>query len=225
VPPRMCGQLAASPAIIRRTGHRVESLIAIDGGWRVEGKNQHEQTWSCEAQVAVVCTAYQMKSFAPWASLPLTPVRGQITIIPAIPYSGNLRTIVCARGYLAPSVAGLHVMGATHSFNDEDVALRASDHVENLSRLTEISPVLARMMNIDSMDVGRLGGRASVRASVPGAMPLVGELLPGLYTSLGHGTRGLITAGLSGELVAAAACGQLLPLPWSIIDALAPATR
>jgi tRNA 5-methylaminomethyl-2-thiouridine biosynthesis bifunctional protein len=54
-------------------------------------------------------------------------------------------------------------------------------------------------------------------------MPLVGELLPGLYTSLGHGTRGLITAGLSGELIAASVCGQLPPLPLSIIKALAPA--
>jgi tRNA 5-methylaminomethyl-2-thiouridine biosynthesis bifunctional protein len=54
-------------------------------------------------------------------------------------------------------------------------------------------------------------------------MPLVGELLPGLYTSLGHGTRGLITAGLSGELIAAAACGQLPPLPQATIKALSPA--
>jgi tRNA 5-methylaminomethyl-2-thiouridine biosynthesis bifunctional protein len=56
-------------------------------------------------------------------------------------------------------------------------------------------------------------------------MPLVGELLPGLYTSLGHGTRGLITAGLSAESVAAIACGQLLPLPLSVVNALSPARR
>ena len=54
-------------------------------------------------------------------------------------------------------------------------------------------------------------------------MPLVGELLPGLYTSLGHGTRGLITAGISGELIAAAACEQLLPLPLAMVKTLAPA--
>ncbi len=53
-------------------------------------------------------------------------------------------------------------------------------------------------------------------------MPLVGELLPGLYTSLGHGTRGLISAGLSGELIASASCEQLLPLPLAVVKALAP---
>ena len=225
VPPRFCAELAANPAIVRRTGHRVESLTAADAGWRVEGKDQREQTWSYEAPVVVVCTGYQVKSFAPLADLPLTPVRGQITIIPATPHSENLRTIVCAGGYLAPSIAGLHVVGATHGFNDEAVDLRADDHVENLSRLTEISPALASAMNIDSLDIGRLDGRAAVRASVPGAMPLVGELLPGLYTSLGHGTRGLITAGLSGELIAAAACGQLPPLPSAVVNALSPQTR
>ncbi|SEO74674.1 bifunctional tRNA (5-methylaminomethyl-2-thiouridine)(34)-methyltransferase MnmD/FAD-dependent 5-carboxymethylaminomethyl-2-thiouridine(34) oxidoreductase MnmC [Nitrosovibrio sp. Nv6] len=225
VPPRLCAALARSPAIVRHTGHLVESLKAVEGGWRVEGKGQHDQAWSHEAQVAVVCTAYQLKSFAPWANLPLTPVRGQITALPATPHSVNLRTIVCAGGYLVPSISGLHMVGATHSFNDESVDLRASDHVENLSRLTEISPVLAKAMNIDSLDVGQLSGRASVRASVPGAIPLVGELLPRLYTSLGHGTRGIITAGLSGELIAADSCRQLSPLPLAVANALRPAGR
>jgi tRNA 5-methylaminomethyl-2-thiouridine biosynthesis bifunctional protein len=225
VPTRFCAELAANPAIVRRTSHRVESLTATNAGWQVEGRSQHDGTWAYEAQIAVVCTGYQVKSFAPLADFPLTPVRGQVTTIPATPYSENLRTIVCTGGYLAPSVAGVHVIGATHGFNDEAIDLRVADHVENLSRLTEISPALASAMNIDSLDIGRLGGRAAVRASVPGAMPLVGESLPGLYTSLGHGTRGLITAGLSGELIAAAACGQLPPLPASVVNALSPARK
>lgn len=224
-PARFCAELAASPAITKRTGHRVESLTAANTGWRVEGKDQRGQIWSHETQLVVACTGYQVKSFVPLADLPLTPVRGQITLVPATPHSENLRAIVCAGGYLAPSVAGMHVIGATHGFNDEAIDLRAADHVENLSRLREISPALASAMNIDSLDIGRLGGRAAVRASVPGAMPLVGESLPGLYTSLGHGTRGLITAGLSGELIAAAACGQLPPLPASVVNALSPARK
>jgi tRNA 5-methylaminomethyl-2-thiouridine biosynthesis bifunctional protein len=142
--------------------------------------------------------------------------------LPATPQSEILRTIVSANGYLAPSAGTLHVLGATLGFNDEAVDLRASDHTENLSTLADISPALAKSMNIDSLDVEQLNGRASVQASVSGAMPLVGELLPGLYTSLGHGTRGLITAGLSGELIAAIACGQLLSLSLGVVNALAP---
>ncbi|BBJ22805.1 bifunctional tRNA (5-methylaminomethyl-2-thiouridine)(34)-methyltransferase MnmD/FAD-dependent 5-carboxymethylaminomethyl-2-thiouridine(34) oxidoreductase MnmC [Candidatus Nitrotoga sp. AM1P] len=222
VPSQMCAALAASPAIVQRTGCHVESLAPVESGWRVVGKDERQQPWFDEAQVVVVCTGYQVKSFAPLSHISLTPVRGQITLLPATPHSENLRTIVSANGYLAPSSGELHVLGATHDFNDEAVDLRASDHLENLSTLAEISPALTKLMNIDSLDVERLNGRASVRASVPGAMPLVGELLPGLYTSLGHGTRGLITAGLSGELIAAMACRQLSPLPLPLVNALTP---
>ena len=70
-----------------------------------------------------------------------------------------------------------------------------------------------------------LAGRAGVRCSVPGATPLVGEVEPGLYCSLGHGTRGLLTAGIAGEVIAAAMCGQLPPLPQSLLDELAPLPR
>ncbi|MBA4143666.1 MAG: bifunctional tRNA (5-methylaminomethyl-2-thiouridine)(34)-methyltransferase MnmD/FAD-dependent 5-carboxymethylaminomethyl-2-thiouridine(34) oxidoreductase MnmC [Nitrosospira sp.] len=224
VPPRVCAALATSPSITRLTGYRAESLTATDTCWHVTGKDQHEQPWSFSAPVVVACTGYRVKTLAPLAHLPLTPVRGQITAFPATPYSERLRAIVCASGYLTPSAEGLHMIGATHGFNDESTCLRTSDTVENLSRLREISPALSKAADIDSVRVaGQLGGRASVRASFPGAMPLVGELLPGLYTSLGHGTRGLITAGLSGELIAAAASGQLPPLPFDVINALARA--
>jgi tRNA 5-methylaminomethyl-2-thiouridine biosynthesis bifunctional protein len=226
VPPRLCAALAASPGIARITGHRVKSLAAVKDGWLVEVEDSHERRSSLEAQAVAVCTGYQVKSLPPLANLPLTAVRGQITALLATPRSDKLRTIVCAGGYVTPSVAGvpgMHVAGATHAFNDEGIDLRTSDHMENLSRIAEISPVLAEALRADALDVNSLSGRAAVRASVPGAMPLVGKLLPGLYTSLGHGTRGLITAGLSGELIAAAACQQLPPLPLSIIKALAPA--
>jgi len=38
----------------------------------------------------------------------------------------------------------------------------------------------------------------------------------------GHGSRGLITAPLSGELVAAWVCGEPLPLPRAVAEACHP---
>jgi tRNA 5-methylaminomethyl-2-thiouridine biosynthesis bifunctional protein len=222
-PPRLCAALTENPAIERLTGRRVKSLAAVKDGWLVEMEDSHERraSSSLEAQAVAVCTGYQVKSLPPLANLPLTAVRGQITALPATARSDKLRAIVCAGGYVTPSVAGVHTAGATHAFNDEGIDVRVSDHMENLSRIAEISPALAEALH--ALDVNFLSGRAAVRGSVPGAMPLVGKLLPGLYTSLGHGTRGLITAGLSGELIAAFACGQLPPLPLPIIKALTPA--
>lgn len=225
VPPRMCDVLAQSPAIVQRTGYHVDALTAVDDEWRVEGRDQHNQTWFCQAEVAIICSGPKAASLQPSANLPITPVRGQITLAPSTRASENLKTIVCTSGYLAPSTAGFHLIGATHRFNDEETGVRIAEHLENLSRLAEMSPELAKAAAIMSQGAGQLEGRASIRASVPGAMPLVGELFPRLYTSLAHGTRGLITAGLSGEVIAAAACGQLPPLPLHVLAALAPTVR
>ncbi|MBU1776002.1 MAG: FAD-dependent 5-carboxymethylaminomethyl-2-thiouridine(34) oxidoreductase MnmC, partial [Gammaproteobacteria bacterium] len=70
-----------------------------------------------------------------------------------------------------------------------------------------------------------LAGRAGVRCSVPGATPLVGEVESGLYCSLAHGTRGLLTAGLSAEIIAAEMCGTMPPLPQDLLQALSPLHR
>jgi tRNA 5-methylaminomethyl-2-thiouridine biosynthesis bifunctional protein len=227
-PARMCEALADDLRIEHRLGYSVDSLTrekSTDAAWHVAGRDRNGQSWEQIAQIVVVCTSYQVKTFTPLAGLPLTPVRGQITALPVTQPSKNLRTILGAGAYLSPPVGNFHVAGATHGFNDVSVELRSSDHWENLSRLSEISPALVAAWGNDSLNLTQLGGRASVRASVPGAIPLVGEFLPGLYTSLGHGTRGLLTAGLSGELIAAAACRQLLPLPETLSRTLNPAVR
>jgi len=228
VPASVCEVLAADPRITQRLGCSADSLAwkkDTDAGWHVAGQDQNGQSWEQAAQIVAVCTSYQVKNFKPLADFPLTPVRGQITALPVTPPSKNLRTIVSARAYLSPGVAGTHVAGATHGFNDVSLELRTCDHLENLHKLSEISPALVKAWDNDTLHPARLGGRASVRASLPGAMPLAGEFLPGLFTSLGHGTRGLLTAGLCGELIAAAACKQLLPLPGALSRALNPAVR
>jgi len=68
-------------------------------------------------------------------------------------------------------------------------------------------------------------GRASIRCSAPGSMPFVGEVQAGLYCSLAHGTRGLLTAGIAGEVIAAQICGELPPLPTEILAELNPLSR
>jgi tRNA 5-methylaminomethyl-2-thiouridine biosynthesis bifunctional protein len=134
-----------------------------------------------------------------------------------------LRTVVCGDGYCAPSMNGFHVSGATHAFGDEARDLRAADHEDNLAKLASFAPALHAALG--ELDVQHLDGRASVRCSAPGATPLVGEVQSGLYCSLAHGTRGLLTAGLSAEIVAAQACGQLPPQPAAVVDALSPRRR
>jgi tRNA 5-methylaminomethyl-2-thiouridine biosynthesis bifunctional protein len=46
-----------------------------------------------------------------------------------------------------------------------------------------------------------------------------------LYCSLAHGTRGLLTAGLSAEIIAAQMCGTVPPLPQGLLETLSPLHR
>lgn len=218
VPPALCERLADHALIERRFDHTVDTLMQTDAGWRAAGKD-----WSVEAGIAVVCCAHSALALEPFANFPLTPVRGQVSLLPATDASRALRAVICGDGYCAPAVGGAHVIGATHTFDDEAIDVRAADHADNLSKLASFAPRLRETLG--ELDIERLEGRASVRCSAPGATPLVGEVQPGLYCSLAHGTRGLLTAGLSGEIIAAQAFGQLPPLSAAVLSALSPRSR
>ncbi|MBI5918214.1 MAG: bifunctional tRNA (5-methylaminomethyl-2-thiouridine)(34)-methyltransferase MnmD/FAD-dependent 5-carboxymethylaminomethyl-2-thiouridine(34) oxidoreductase MnmC [Nitrosomonadales bacterium] len=221
VPPQVCARLAS--AAVQRLQHEVVAISRADHGWRVTGSNAQGVVWVEEADIVVVCNGHQARTLASFANFPLTPVRGQITELPATPRSSAIQPILCAEGYCAPAQDGRHVAGATHAFDDESLEVRPADHAENLAKLAEHISSLSRALGEPAIDA--LTGRASVRCSAPGATPLVGEVSPGLFCSLAHGTRGLLTAGLSAELIAAAACGQLQPVPNSVLAALSPAKR
>lgn len=216
VPPQVCARLADHPLITQRLGCEVTALERTASGWCASGEG-----FAIEAEQVVVCSGYQAKNLSQFAAFPLQPVRGQISILPATAASESLHAVLCAEGYCAPAVAGQHVAGATNTFDDDSLDIREIDHADNLGKIAAHMPALHQALG----DAKPLAGRAGVRCSVPGATPLVGEVEPGLYCSLAHGTRGLLTGGITGEVIAAAICGQLPPLPQSLLDALAPLQR
>jgi tRNA 5-methylaminomethyl-2-thiouridine biosynthesis bifunctional protein len=223
VPPKLCAALAHHARIEQRLGYEVDGLEKQASGWCVNGRDTQGVQWRAAADVVLVCCAHSAKNLAQFEHFPLMHVRGQITLVPESETSQALQSVVCGDGYCAPAVDGAHVMGATHAFDDESTEIRSADHADNLTSLGEYAPALRQALGEVSLD--ELQGRASVRCSAPGSTPLVGEVEQGLYCSLAHGTRGLLTAGVSAEVLAAQICGQLPPLPTSILAALAPLPR
>ena len=216
VPPAVCARLVAHPNITLRLASEVTALQRTDTGWRATGEG-----FDLAAEQVVVCCAHQAQQLAPFAEMSLQPVRGQISVLAATAASAALKSVLCAEGYCAPAVDGHHVAGATSSFDDAATDLRDADHADNLVKLAAHMPALYQALGTAEV----VDGRAGVRCSVPGATPLAGEVQPGLYCSLAHGTRGLLTAGLAAEVVAAAMCGQLPPLPQELLQALSPLHR
>lgn len=244
-PPALCQQQLQHPGIRLLTHQEVLELRKVDGQWQAWAGER----LLASAPVVVLAGAADVLRFEPCAQLPLKRIRGQITRLPATPSSRALRTVVCAEGYVAPPRGDEHTLGASFDFHSTDLAPTVAEHQGNLALLDEISVDLAQRLGTTELDPGQLQGRAAFRCTSPDYLPIVGPVadaqtfaqayavlgrdarqvpdvacpwLDGLYVNSGHGSRGLITAPLSGELVAAWVCGEPLPLPRAVAEACHP---
>ncbi|MCP1464591.1 bifunctional tRNA (5-methylaminomethyl-2-thiouridine)(34)-methyltransferase MnmD/FAD-dependent 5-carboxymethylaminomethyl-2-thiouridine(34) oxidoreductase MnmC [Pseudomonas sp. S3E17] len=244
-PPALCQWQARQPGIEVLAHHEVLDLRKVDGHWQAWDGNR----LLASAPVVVLAGAAEVKRFAASAELPLKRIRGQITRLPQTAASQALATVVCAEGYVAPARLGEHTLGASFDFNNDDLTPTAAEHAGNLELLQEISPDLAQRLHAADLAAETLEGRAAFRCTSPDYLPIVGPLadslafaqaydalrkdarhtpqatcpwLDGLYINSGHGSRGLITAPLSGELLAAWLDNEPLPLPRSVAEACHP---
>lgn len=244
-PPALCRWQAGQANVRLLTHHNVLQLRRVDGLWQaLDGERM-----LAEAPVVVLAGAAEIRQFDGCAGLPLKRIRGQISKLPATDASQALQTVVCSDGYVAPPRDGEHTLGASFDFHSTDTEPTVEEHRSNLELLREISPDLAERLEIDRLDPQCLDGRAAFRCTSPDYLPLVGPLaeagafaesyaalaknarqvpdepcpwLEGLYINSGHGSRGLITAPLCGELLAAWVNGDALPVPRELAEACHP---
>ena len=242
-PPALCRQLASHPRIRLLTHSEALELRRVNGHWQaLDGERL-----LAEAPVAILAGAAEVRRFA--AELPLKRIRGQISRLPQTARSAELACVVCAEGYVAPPRGGEHTLGASFDFHSQDCAPTAAEHAGNLELLREISADLAERLDTDRLDPAQLEGRAAFRCTSPDYLPIVGPLADpaafaetyavlgkdarqvpdspcpwrdGLYVNSGHGSRGLITAPLCGELLAAWLNDEPLPLPRAVAEACHP---
>ena len=244
-PPALCELLSQQPNIQLQLHQEALELRREDGRWQAWNGEQ----LLASASVVVLASAAEIKGFSQSAGLPLKRIRGQISRLPATAASRALSTVVCAEGYVAPVRQDKHTLGASFDFNSDDLTLNRADHASNLQLLEEISPELAKQLNAAELAPEHLQGRAAFRCTSPDYLPIVGPLadaaafseayavlskdarqvpdtpcpwLDGLYINSGHGSRGLITAPLSGELIAAWLNDEPLPVPADVAQACHP---
>ncbi|HEX4180086.1 MAG TPA: tRNA (5-methylaminomethyl-2-thiouridine)(34)-methyltransferase MnmD [Caulobacteraceae bacterium] len=185
------------------------AAIAPDGdAWRlIDGQGREI------ARAEIVCVAAGAGTAALAPNLPISPVRGQISLIetPTPPAAA------IGAGYVIPTRTGF-LIGATHDRGDGSTEVRAEDHRRNIDLVAQARPRLAA-----SLDPGGLRGRAGVRAVTPDFLPLAGPIGPaGPYILCGLGSRGFCAAPLLAEHVAALALGIASPLPRSLGDIVDP---
>ena len=120
-------------------------------------------------------------------------------------------------GYALDLPGGERLFGASFLPGDEGLEEREAEHDDNRGRLAAIAPSLA-----EGVATERLSGRASLRATTPDRLPIVGRLADGLWVSTGHGARGLTWSAWLAEYLVSQIEGTPSPLPRDLAAGLEP---
>lgn len=210
-PARLVKSLLSSPLITVLLSTPVTALQRTESRWTLFSGNKE----LLEADVVVVANAFECRSLTETSWLPTEQVRGQIIEIATNPLLQKLSSALCFDGYIFPEHNGVHLLGASydHQFMDPNLCLkRSSDLIRRLCK---------RVPELTEEEITVLGGRVSYRTSTHDRLPYVGlvptkesakaaiegrgdspEYYPSLYISSGHGSRGLLSTPLGGELLA-----------------------
>ncbi|MEY4368908.1 MAG: hypothetical protein RL564_858 [Pseudomonadota bacterium] len=208
-PPLLVKEMLDHPLITLRNGLAVRAIVRHDQTWQL---TLSDETF-IETSILIVATAFDT-GLSP-AKLKMGRARGQLSQLPARD-DYPLSMVVCRDGYISPAVDGMHTIGATLQHDDEDTSARRADDIENFERVQRLLPGF--VSDASQLSSGRVGWRATTQDR----LPLVGQLAPGLYASLGHGARGMTTAPVCAEFLVALMCDEPLPLGRDWVGRLNP---
>lgn len=233
-PQLFCEALLDSELITRLVSTEAVE-IQHGAGWTVSLANEQ----SMAADIVVLCNANELHQFEYCKNIPITPVRGQVNFFKENAYSRAIQPVICSDHYLSPSVGGVHSFGTSYAPYDLNPELTDEDTKANLQALKKISPML-----FDSINPSEVTGRVAWRSTTRDYIPLSGQLInksalresspryndrprdlpwvKGLYVNAGHGSKGMITAPLCGELIANLITDEQLLIDSSIAAKLNP---
>ncbi|TKF22608.1 bifunctional tRNA (5-methylaminomethyl-2-thiouridine)(34)-methyltransferase MnmD/FAD-dependent 5-carboxymethylaminomethyl-2-thiouridine(34) oxidoreductase MnmC [Vibrio genomosp. F6] len=200
----------------------------------------------------VVANGHKFTQFEQTQRIPLTPVKGQVSHIPTTENLSKLKTVLCFDGYLTPQNLnnGHHCIGANYDKSNIDqefdpevqqhngVRLAGSLPDQEWAKETDTSGNLSRQgirsVSRDHLPfVGNVGDFEAIttqyqnlhnfnpkRDSLDDIKPV--SSYPNLYCFIGLGSRGLSSASLLAEVLASQICGDPLPLPADVLEAIHP---
>lgn len=210
-------------------------------GWQIDFANGHQR----QHRVVILANGWQISQFAQTATLPVTPVAGQVSHIPTTPDLMRLRQVLSYDGYLTPyNPANLtHCLGATHHRYQQHACYRQQDQLLNRQRLIDC---LAGQNWTSQTDISGQQARCAVRLVVRDHLPLIGNApdrqatlsqyarlatlasvpvapyYQDLFILAALGSRGLTSAPLAAEILAAQISGEPQPLDNATLNALNP---
>ena len=243
-PPAFCAALARMSSTLLSVD--AISLSCKDGVWKIADSTGRVQT---QADVVILANGIDVSRIPFTSLLPLAAMRGQISMISPTDISKSLRTVLSFGPYITPPHLGAHCVGATYdsidySQNTTQVAACEADDARNIEAINSALPdMLSGTHTIAPYH------RAAIRCTSPDHLPIAGpvpdqfEFLrdyadlrhghpwtkhpkaayqKGLYVLTGLGSRGLTSAPLAAETIAAHISNEPWPLERDLITAMHP---
>ncbi|MBU2712451.1 bifunctional tRNA (5-methylaminomethyl-2-thiouridine)(34)-methyltransferase MnmD/FAD-dependent 5-carboxymethylaminomethyl-2-thiouridine(34) oxidoreductase MnmC [Zooshikella harenae] len=245
-PQALCEAMLAHLNITTYYHQQVTSLVLQTGdteqGWHVTTADQHWQS-----PHVIIAAGHTCQTLLPDVELPMKAIRGQVS---QLPFQGlSPKTVICGDGYISPMVDNVLHVGATFTHDNADSTCTVQDRHENLQRLSQLIPELyeraENTLDPDAINNDKVGFRCSSSDYLPIVGPVPDQpyfiehyaLLrqngnttfttpppyqPGLWITAAHGSRGLITAPLAGEIIASYLAGEPIPLSTEVLQAIHP---
>ncbi len=222
-PVRLCNYLLQHPNIQCRFNTRIERISRKDDIWHLYDSNN---TSIAQSAIVVVAGASESKRFEQLSHLPVKPIRGQVSLKPLTPEAPVLNTVICGEGYISPPLDNQWCFGASFDVKTPSDEIRDTEHQSNLKKLQDVLPELTDHF---ATHTNSINGRVSHRCASADYLPIIGaapdidafvcdfdrlrkdskwrfdcqaKYHSGLYVNLAHGSKGLITAPLGGEILA-----------------------
>ncbi len=217
-PPALCQWLLndQSANINRLLNQSALTLRRDHSEWQIIAENG----LIANAETVIIANGYDAERLLDTEIFTLQKVRGQLTYLESTSQSQKLKTPVCYDGYIIPTYKDLHCVGASYDTDDDSTELRPECEQQVLTALAE------ELAEFEKPEVA--SGRVAFRTSTQDHLPLIGpvqnlefyknnyadlyhgkpahrypiaEYLPNLFLSVGHGSRGLVSAPFAAELI------------------------
>ncbi|HDR2516228.1 TPA: bifunctional tRNA (5-methylaminomethyl-2-thiouridine)(34)-methyltransferase MnmD/FAD-dependent 5-carboxymethylaminomethyl-2-thiouridine(34) oxidoreductase MnmC [Enterobacter ludwigii] len=237
----------AAIALAQSRGLTVHYSRQVASLHHTEHWNLHFTTGDVAQHTCVVlANGHPISQFNQTEKLPLYPVGGQVSHIPTSPALEKLQQVLCYDGYLTPQNPsnGHHCIGASYHRGETDMRYSEDDQQQNRQRLINCFPQAdwAKEVDINAGDA-RCGVRCATRDHLPmaGNVPdyeatleayqdlaenrdtaVSAPVYPQLFMLGGLGSRGLCSAPLLAEVLAAQMNDEPVPLDSVTLAGLNP---
>ncbi len=200
-----------------------------------------------DACVVVVCGGAEALNLDWINQLPFSSVQGQVTSMKTNENISKLSTVICHKGYLTPSHKNIHCIGATFNKNCTRTTAKPEEDLFNINMLSTCLPELTANIDWTTQDI--TNSKSRLRCMTPDHLPMVGAMpdiqkhiesyphlakdknwpysqtapvIDNLYLMMGFGARGLCSAPLAADILAADLCGTPYPVDNEMLFNLSP---